>query len=369
MSLNFPAKIYQILENESADIIRWHSNGHSFRIFDHVRFEREIIPKYFRRKLLNLRILLIKLTNLSFLIADKQFASVQRQLNLYGFKVVSRGEDKGAIYHPQFHRGNWEAAKNITRYLPNKKTTISEDESNTDNPTVVVPSEPIKPERSPSPEHSPPATDYSSLALLSSPDDNSSKKAIKKVKSLSDQDNNSANTTDTPAQQPLTFRSFAAPYPSYLLHHAHTHPQSLPHAQNGKHPVRHRGWIPHPSWFYPSGHPSSGPLLPIPVHSATYANEGHRGHGNHPIPVHHVHYSRAPYIQVKHEFPENYDQPPSTNTPTAATYGGSDQCPPLNCNIPVAGNGYYEYDDGFDLHPDDFLALSESMDIPAKKAL
>ena len=35
--------------------------------------------------------------------------------------------------------------------------------------------------------------------------------------------------------------------------------------------------------------PSSGPPLPIPVHSATYANEGHRGHGNHPIHAHHVH--------------------------------------------------------------------------------
>lgn len=50
MALNFPAKIYQILENESADIVRWHQNGAAFRIVDHGRFEREIIPKYFRRK-------------------------------------------------------------------------------------------------------------------------------------------------------------------------------------------------------------------------------------------------------------------------------------------------------------------------------
>ncbi len=50
MSLKFPVKVYQILENESTDIIRWHSNGQTFRILDHVRFEREIIPKYFRRK-------------------------------------------------------------------------------------------------------------------------------------------------------------------------------------------------------------------------------------------------------------------------------------------------------------------------------
>jgi len=49
-SLNFPARIYQILENESAEIIQWNPNGLSFRIVDHIRFESEVIPKYFRRK-------------------------------------------------------------------------------------------------------------------------------------------------------------------------------------------------------------------------------------------------------------------------------------------------------------------------------
>lgn len=48
--LNFPARIYQILENENPDIIQWNSNGLSFRIVNHIRFEAEVIPKYFRRK-------------------------------------------------------------------------------------------------------------------------------------------------------------------------------------------------------------------------------------------------------------------------------------------------------------------------------
>lgn len=100
MALNFPAKIYQILENESSDIIRWHMNGTAFRIVDHGRFEREIIPKYFRHN---------------------QISSVQRQLNLYGFKCISRGEDKGAFFHQKFRRGDWEEVKRITRYSPNKK--------------------------------------------------------------------------------------------------------------------------------------------------------------------------------------------------------------------------------------------------------
>lgn len=105
MALNFPAKIYQILENESSDIIRWHPNGAAFRIVDHGRFEREIIPKYFRHN---------------------QLSSVQRQLNLYGFKCISRGEDKGAFYHSKFKRGDWEVVKKINRYAPLKKPELGE---------------------------------------------------------------------------------------------------------------------------------------------------------------------------------------------------------------------------------------------------
>lgn len=92
--LHFPARIYIILENESPDIICWHPNNRAFRIVDHGRFEREIIPKYFRHN---------------------QISSVQRQLNLYGFKCVSRGDDKGSFYHEKFVRGNWEEAKKIRR--------------------------------------------------------------------------------------------------------------------------------------------------------------------------------------------------------------------------------------------------------------
>lgn len=103
MALNFPCKIYQILENESPDIVRWHSSNIAFRIIDHDRFEKEIIPKYFRHN---------------------QLSSLQRQLNLYGFKCISRGDDKGAFFHPKFKRGEWEAVKKITRYINPKKGDI-----------------------------------------------------------------------------------------------------------------------------------------------------------------------------------------------------------------------------------------------------
>ncbi len=53
MTLNFPAKIYQILEKENPEIIAWLSNGLAFRVVDHQRFESEIIPKYFNREFLS----------------------------------------------------------------------------------------------------------------------------------------------------------------------------------------------------------------------------------------------------------------------------------------------------------------------------
>lgn len=99
-SLNFPARIYQILENESPDIIQWNANGLSFRIVDHIRFEAEVIPRYFRHK---------------------KISSVQRQLNVYGFRSISRGEHKRSFYHPLFQRGNWEIVKQMGRYLPANK--------------------------------------------------------------------------------------------------------------------------------------------------------------------------------------------------------------------------------------------------------
>jgi hypothetical protein len=48
--LHFPTKLYQLIEIESNEIVGWENNGKSFRIFDYNRFEKEVIPKYFRRK-------------------------------------------------------------------------------------------------------------------------------------------------------------------------------------------------------------------------------------------------------------------------------------------------------------------------------
>jgi len=92
--LNFPAKLYQIIEVENPEIIKWEVDGKSFRIVNYQRFEKEVIPKFFRHC---------------------RIASIQRQLNLYGFKCVNRGEEKGLFFHPQFIRGQYDATRNIRR--------------------------------------------------------------------------------------------------------------------------------------------------------------------------------------------------------------------------------------------------------------
>lgn len=51
---------------------------------------------------------------------DRKLSSVQRQLNVYGFRSISRGEHKRSFYHPLFKRGNWEVVKQMARYVPTK---------------------------------------------------------------------------------------------------------------------------------------------------------------------------------------------------------------------------------------------------------
>lgn len=63
---------------------------------------------------------------------------MQRQLNLYGFKCISRGEDKGAFFHPKFRRGDWEVVKRITRYAPMKRSPDTPTVEKVDNAVIKL---------------------------------------------------------------------------------------------------------------------------------------------------------------------------------------------------------------------------------------
>ena len=97
-SSNFPQRLFVLMENNQSDMISWCEHGLSFRINDSDKFSCTILPKYFKHA---------------------KFTSFQRQLNLYGFKRITKGEDCGAYYHPKFHRGRKDLLNEIKR-IPNK---------------------------------------------------------------------------------------------------------------------------------------------------------------------------------------------------------------------------------------------------------
>mmetsp|Transcript_34804 Transcript_34804/g.73437 ORF Transcript_34804/g.73437 Transcript_34804/m.73437 type:complete len:289 (-) Transcript_34804:195-1061(-) len=81
----FPGKLLEVLDRSDLDdIIDWMPHGRSFIVKKPKLFTTNVLPRFFKQT---------------------KFLSFTRQLNLWGFKRITRGVDAGAYYHELFLRG------------------------------------------------------------------------------------------------------------------------------------------------------------------------------------------------------------------------------------------------------------------------
>jgi hypothetical protein len=94
----FPAVLHSMLdeveEKGYSHIVSWQPHGRCFVVHNRKEFVRLIMPVYFRMS---------------------KFASFQRQLNLYDYKRITAGLDKGGYYHDNFVRGRKGLCQHIVR--------------------------------------------------------------------------------------------------------------------------------------------------------------------------------------------------------------------------------------------------------------
>lgn len=100
----FPYKMHDTLTRIEADgygdIMSWLPHGRSFKIHDLDGFHETVLPMYFRHS---------------------KKSSLLRQLNLYGFRRICAGPDKGSYYHELFLRGKRFLAGRMRRCKVNGK--------------------------------------------------------------------------------------------------------------------------------------------------------------------------------------------------------------------------------------------------------
>eukprot|EP00985_Skeletonema_marinoi_P010001 scaffold4712_cov137-Skeletonema_marinoi.AAC.4 len=94
----FPAKLYEMLEIVDSlglsDVVTWLPNGRSFQVKDPTKFMELVVPRFFKAT---------------------KYRSFQRQLNLWGFLRVVKGQGNGVWYHESFIRGSPEMISKLTR--------------------------------------------------------------------------------------------------------------------------------------------------------------------------------------------------------------------------------------------------------------
>lgn len=98
VTVSFPSKLHSVLDQVEQDglahVVSWQPHGRCFVIHKPKEFTEHIMPHYFRQS---------------------KITSFQRQLNLYGFNRITRGNDAGGYYHELFLRGKEFLCKRMVR--------------------------------------------------------------------------------------------------------------------------------------------------------------------------------------------------------------------------------------------------------------
>ncbi|KAG7363616.1 HSF-type DNA-binding protein [Nitzschia inconspicua] len=96
--LPFPMKLHRMLEEAEeknmTHIVGWTHNGEGFKVHNKHAFEAKFIPRYF---------------------STTTYRGYHRNLNLWGFKTVNRGGDRGTCWHPYFKKGRPELCQYMER--------------------------------------------------------------------------------------------------------------------------------------------------------------------------------------------------------------------------------------------------------------
>jgi len=96
--LSFPIKLHEMLnsveEEGLSHIVSWQPHGRCFIIRKSEEFEKQLLERFF---------------------GVTKKSSFQRQLNMYGFKRITQGNDAGSYYHELFLRGKVFLAYQIRR--------------------------------------------------------------------------------------------------------------------------------------------------------------------------------------------------------------------------------------------------------------
>ena len=107
----FPERLHRLLlEVEAAgrsDVISFIAGGRAFAIHKPTVFFKDIVPHYFRQS---------------------RLSSFKRQLNLYGFELISTGAARGGYFHQLFRKDKPELCRGMRRTInnPQKKVAPSE---------------------------------------------------------------------------------------------------------------------------------------------------------------------------------------------------------------------------------------------------